>query len=545
MLTLPEWTPNLPGFLLVLAAVTALGLVAFVRRLSPFHGRGAFVGAFVALAWWCLAAAVENLVLGPADKLFWAEMAWPGIMATVLLWTAFLWSYCKGEERVRAWPTQAVLWGLPALTWGVALTNDFHHLMYVTATPMGDEPGAPLLYEHGLAFFLAIGVCYFLLLVCLIVLIDTFQKAPRAQRPHYLGLTAAMAVPWVSDLTYLTGLFMPFGFDPTPFSFIVTAVLLVWMIGRHRLLISVPVALRPLLDALPDAVMVLDPGDVIAEANRSAQALTGCSPLTGRRMRQALPVSVVAALDTLAAEGVADAVLDGEPPRHVEIRTRPLSLGNRPMGRVVILTDITCRKQVEQRLTEQLAANLALQQQLREQATRDSLTGLHNRHYLEEARPALLAGAKASGRPLSVVVLDLDHFKHFNDTWGHRAGDAVLRAIARFLIANVRQDDVVVRVGGEEILVLLPDTDPHDATVRVEHWREVFGATALRIDDQALHATFSAGVAAYPNDAPSWEAVIEAADAALYRSKDLGRNRVCRWHAPGPAVAPAQRAPIA
>ncbi|TMH35798.1 MAG: GGDEF domain-containing protein [Betaproteobacteria bacterium] len=168
-----------------------------------------------------------------------------------------------------------------------------------------------------------------------------------------------------------------------------------------------------------------------------------------------------------------------------------------------------------------------LREKLREQAMRDKLTGLYNRHYVEEWFGLELRRAQRHGRPLAAIMLDIDHFKRFNDSFGHEAGDLVLRELAGVLRRFARESDVACRYGGEEFLVLLPEC-PFDAALpRAERLREEIAKLELRYDDQPLGpVTVSLGVAAFPDHAKESEQLLRCADEALYLAKQSGRNRV-------------------
>lgn len=172
-------------------------------------------------------------------------------------------------------------------------------------------------------------------------------------------------------------------------------------------------------------------------------------------------------------------------------------------------------------------ANFRLQQSLREQSIRDPLTHLFNRRYLEEALNLELARANRSDTPLGLMMIDVDHFKRFNDTFGHDAGDAVLRAVGQVLPSQVRAGDIVCRYGGEEFTVILPGADLDLTLKRAEEIRQAVVGLTVRHQKQSLaHVTVSIGVAARPLHGATGEALLATADAALYRAKGSGRNRV-------------------
>jgi diguanylate cyclase (GGDEF)-like protein len=190
-----------------------------------------------------------------------------------------------------------------------------------------------------------------------------------------------------------------------------------------------------------------------------------------------------------------------------------------------------------------IVASLRLQESLRDQSIRDGLTGLFNRRYLEETLERELRRADRESLPLSVLVFDVDHFKSVNDTYGHEAGDEVLRTLAGLLQRNIRGGDVPCRFGGEEFVVILPGANLHVGHERAEHLRGTIAALRIATRAARLQVTVSVGVAMYSGDqAETGEDLLQAADRALYRAKQGGRNRV-ELAAPDSAGMPLLEAP--
>jgi diguanylate cyclase (GGDEF)-like protein len=166
--------------------------------------------------------------------------------------------------------------------------------------------------------------------------------------------------------------------------------------------------------------------------------------------------------------------------------------------------------------------------QLHRLSTSDFLTGLHNRGYFDERVREEVVRARRHRHPLAVAMVDVDRFKNFNDTYGHSAGDVALQSIARELRENLRTTDVVARYGGEELVVILPETGAEAAVRKLEQIREAVAEMTLELPRRTLRGvlTFSAGVAAMPDDGDEVNALIARADARLFAAKQAGRNRV-------------------
>jgi len=156
----------------------------------------------------------------------------------------------------------------------------------------------------------------------------------------------------------------------------------------------------------------------------------------------------------------------------------------------------------------------------------DGLTGIHNKRYLVEQLDRELSRATRHGRPLSLVICDIDHFKRVNDGFGHLAGDHVLKEVAQLAKSRLRPDDVIARYGGEEFAIILPETDVAGGVQIAEELRKMIATETFVFEDEEIDVTISCGVAQLD---PSWRSYdfVRAADERLYEAKRAGRNRVC------------------
>jgi diguanylate cyclase (GGDEF)-like protein len=195
-----------------------------------------------------------------------------------------------------------------------------------------------------------------------------------------------------------------------------------------------------------------------------------------------------------------------------------------------------------ERLIDQLSlslTNIELRERLENMALRDGLTGLYNRRFLDETLERDLSKLQRDRKSGAVMLLDVDHFKRFNDSHGHQAGDEALRRVGTALLASVRQSDVVCRYGGEEFLVFLPDCNTAEATAKAEKIRAAVSGTSMTMGERVIPSvTISIGLAMFPTHAQTRAPLIQMADRALYQAKAAGRNRVVVAGAE-PAVLPA------
>jgi diguanylate cyclase (GGDEF)-like protein len=195
--------------------------------------------------------------------------------------------------------------------------------------------------------------------------------------------------------------------------------------------------------------------------------------------------------------------------RSIECTSEPQRLGGRVVGRVWSFRDVTYQRRIEQ--------------ELRQIAFKDALTGLYNRRRAEETLAAEIERARRTDQPLSVAILDIDHFKRINDAHGHQAGDDVLKELARDVRKRLRATDAACRWGGEEFLLILPATDVAGAAKAIDQLRRYLGRERRSVPT----FTVSCGIAQYDGNARRADAMVSAADAKLYEAKASGRNRVC------------------
>ena len=204
---------------------------------------------------------------------------------------------------------------------------------------------------------------------------------------------------------------------------------------------------------------------------------------------------------------------------------------SKPFNKLELLTRVKSLLRIKQ-LHDQLNAKVIeleqAKERLRQLAITDGLTGLYNHRYLKEHLEQELYRAGRHSSEVSVIMIDIDHFKKYNDTYGHPAGDALLRMIARLLKENIRKIDIAARYGGEEFSLVLVETNKQAASVVAEKLRRLVQACKFQVAPNQLNGrvTISLGVATFPVDAANMDAIIEVADKRLYAAKQNGRNQV-------------------
>jgi diguanylate cyclase (GGDEF)-like protein/PAS domain S-box-containing protein len=283
--------------------------------------------------------------------------------------------------------------------------------------------------------------------------------------------------------------------------------------------------LKTIIYSSPLAILTLDPKDQITMWNPAAEEMFGwaddlvlgqANPTIPENKQEEYLALRQAALDGMAFSNIDTLRLKKDGKQFpVSLSVAPLrGQHNQVVGHMDIIADITERKR--------------LQEELRQQATTDVLTGTFNRRYFMELAAHELKRAARHQHPLAIAVMDLDHFKLINDTYGHAAGDQTLVHFTKICQKNIRDIDVFARLGGDEFVLLLPNTNGEQARDVVERIRLALIDQPIDLDGNPVRLTFSSGVAGltHAHSGENLDTVFNRADQALYQAKQTGRNRV-------------------
>jgi diguanylate cyclase (GGDEF)-like protein len=494
------------------------------RRDSSVYGVVFCMGAGVALV---------NLLSGlcllaPTRTSHWLSVSVLNVCQSVVVGAVACMALVLSDRAWRISRRTFVLLSIePAALLALTATNPWHHLLFADFTPLDDR-------------FVAVpGTLYWLNVLYVQALLWGTAARVLDIRRRATSLTQHTVCTRVL-LTNVPPLIAGFAASllPVPIGDLIPLGQAVTMIYIQLTLINtvprqVPVAHQQVFSAIADAVTVVDRTGRIIEVNPAAHALS-------HRLHPELPDDltglVMGGFDKfdLHENRTSDQILTDVSGSGIDLHLliNPLfDQQNACIGWALVARDITeanrGRRQAEEtavQLREQLRTVTALQANLAEQATRDELTGLHNRRYLVRILGREVPRT-TRGLPLSLALIDLDHFKDINDTFGHGAGDLVLINVAHLLASTVRQDDVVARYGGEEFVIVFRGASAATAWSRTDALRERLRRTPLQVDELSLSVTFSAGVAEL-SPGRSGEELLRAADAALYRAKRQGRDRV-------------------
>lgn len=291
--------------------------------------------------------------------------------------------------------------------------------------------------------------------------------------------------------------------------------------------------LQNMFDAMPDGILLINSELKIVQSNPRAYELLPELKIVGDRIQterlKEMSCPHYNIQQAFQRAGVRQhqctvKLPDGQT-RHVHSICAPVIEDGRVAYIVEVIRDITESVRLEHELEEKTAELIAANRTLSKIANTDSLTQVYNRHRFDDILTTEIKRYKRRKySALSLMMIDIDHFKQLNDRYGHLAGDAALREIASMLKEEMRGTDTMARFGGEEFVVVMPATDLAGAAHKAEALRRKTEATEFPGADTPIHMTVSIGVAVYASGSPS--GLINAADQALYRAKQAGRNKV-------------------
>lgn len=527
--------------ILVANAVAAMVLALLVSRRRNAQGSGSAVMLFMALALWTFAYAAITISSDMPAKIFWLKVENLGILSTPVFWFLFALRYSSKEKLWSKWYFQAALWIIPIISLAFLFSETWFSLYYQSIKPF-DENGGPLVIGRGPWYGIQLILSYGLLIAGLVLFTWHMFRMWGLYRRQVLFFLVGIIVPVGVNLFYQVGakaspqFYTPI--DLTPISLTLTAGFISIGVFGLRMFDLIPIARNVVFENIPEMVLVVDAYNRVLDINRTAEEWLRkpAKEIIGYDLMKTLGLWPGLAVHFQSTNDVREEInVPGVPPRTLELIISPLRNNNGELeGRVILARDISGRKSMEtelkntnQALKARIAEVDALRAKLQEQTIRDPLTGLYNRRHLAVVLDDEVVHTQKTASVLSITVIDLDYFKNFNDSYGHKGGDVVLLAFARFLTNRVHEDDTICRYGGEEFVIVMPNTSLESALEQVQNWINSLQTKTFEYKGKTLHQlTMSVGIAAYPVHGADGEAVLQAADQALYQSKANGRNQV-------------------
>jgi len=531
------------------ATLVSVGAAYFVwhRRAAP--GGVWLFAMLIAIIGWTFADALDVSATTLGGHLLWGKVSYLGSSTVAVFLLLFAVEYTNRAKWVTP-ATVVALFVVPVLSIVAVFTNDWHGLIWSGYSPVAGSN--IIVYHHAVLYWVKAAFIYGVAAAAAVVLVGFAMRTRQTYRYQAIAILTAVTLPLAGELIYdFTPGLLP-GLDTAAITLTLSGAILALTMWRLKLLDLVPVARETLVDGMSDGILVLDLKGRIVDINHAAAELVG----TPDARRIGHPVEEVTArwpglAEKLTSRGEAtgEVLLRSPGGRHVSLNVAPLrDAAGRCSGTLTVLRDITghfdteeALHRVNRELQERLREIEGLQTELREQAIRDPLTGLYNRRYLAETLERELARAMREGYPVSLVMADIDHFKNVNDTFGHAAGDLALRSLGSILRSDTRPGDIACRYGGEEFLLVMPNTDARTAAQRAEQLRRRVAESRVAWLGREVAITLSLGVASFPLYGATGDEVMAAADLALYAAKAAGRDRVALGGSDEPVTRSARR----
>jgi len=525
--------------LLIVSSLLSFGVafIAWRRRGAP--GAVMMTVSSLALALWSLCYGLMWLNTDFAAQLFWLNMMYLGAVI-VPLSTFILILQVMHKDH---WLTRNRILLLciePVLTLIAFWTNESHHLYHSTAVEEQIGPYSILHWTHGPLYWVNMVYSYSLLLVCIILLTRALVRAAPLFRSQTSALLVSVCIPWVGSFLSIFQLPLFKNLDTTPIALSLSGILIYHALFRQGMFDLLPTARSLLIEYLGDGLVVLDKRLHILNINPAAKRFLNVEgrAVTGKLASEIFPQWKDLLENIRYSDRELNFELQGriDPSRHFDLKATPLRNKRTISGYLILFRDISDRWESEQalRLTNQeLKTHIKeierLQRKLREQAIRDPMTGLYNRRFLKETLEKEIARAQRAAQQVVIIMLDADNFKQINDSRGHKAGDRALQSLARLIRSHIRHSDIGCRYGGEEFVIVMPNSTREAAFERAEHIRAEYLNLKILQHNSPKPASISVGIASYPEDGSNGDDVLDAADQAMYEVKAGGGNRT-RFH---------------
>ncbi|MET1031178.1 histidine kinase N-terminal 7TM domain-containing diguanylate cyclase [Domibacillus tundrae] len=490
-----------------------LGVYAFIKIRNAPGGKYFCAAAFLA-AFFAVAYAFELTSVSLESIMFWVAVEYLAIAflpASILLMCL---DYVG--RKPKKW-MYAVLFGIPVITIILHWTNPYHHLYYTavgmrsdTLHPVVKLEGGPWFWVH--SFFL-----YFCMLASVFILLLQLKKVSFRFQMQICLMVIGLLIPVGASLFYLNG--WSGGVDLGPVSicvsFLFQGVALLWF----QMFDVVPIARETVFESLEEGVIVLNKNDAVVDYNRAMKMVLPFLTVhtIGKPLKEVIGHNEQLGNIICNGQECDYQLIQSGGTLHFHIRFAVLqSKKSESIGKIITFINVTERVQMEEKLHKL--------------ASMDGLTGVLNRTFFLERAEAACRQVKEKGGSVSMIMFDIDHFKRVNDTFGHEAGDLVLKNIACTVQKKMRPNDLLARYGGEEFIIFLPHASLFEAHERAEEIRTAIADMITIAGGEPLNVTSSFGLSHTQIEADGTDSPIQTlmreADQALYAAKRNGRNCV-------------------
>lgn len=487
-----------------------LCIYVFIKRHTYFTVAHLFIAYIFTTTILCFSSASGLLATTLDQVKFWTNIQYVGIAFSPVLGLLFVLKYVNITLSTKV---KGGLFLIPTLTFIMVITNDWHHLHYrlleldpILGAPFVDQVEGPWYMVHGVFSFSC-------MMTAFLVACARWRETHATYKPQLLTLIIGQMIPIMVTFLYLINV-TPTGVDPVPMVLWLTSLLYWWAIKSSRLFSVMPVAKDIIFNNMSDGVVVLNSTKHLVEYNATfekmmpdvRQTMIGTSFTQIWHRITHTPSAFE--FTTSSHTQIIKLHLNNKEMIY-QIRILPLQHLQQETGYLMIFSDMT--------------EIMHLQMQLKHQVYHDELTQIYNRRAFFEKCSTLLAHAQNNQTPFTILLLDIDHFKYVNDTYGHHIGDEVIKHIVDQCLAILPDDALFARYGGEEFVVALNGYSNAESMNLAHVLREGIANAPYN----SLQVTISMGVALLHHERnETLQQLLNQADSALYTAKRLGRNHV-------------------
>ncbi|MFO7637249.1 MAG: diguanylate cyclase [Clostridia bacterium] len=506
---------NIITLYLFAAVLVTSFLVTYMlsRSRNAYMKAFAFLNFFISI--YLLGYMMEINTSGFEKMIFWNQIQYFAIPFVPTLWFLVAITYNKRRIR-RGYLLAAGLFLVPGITFLVRLTNAFHQLYYTSYEIIRLHGFELLEIGKGPFYYLHAAYALVMLIGATLVFMGEFRRSRSHNRRKTGLILIASCIPYVGLGLIVFAWGLP-ALDYTALLFPLTVGILVISIFRYDFLELRSLARETTFENSNDGMILMDPNGNIMDYNKAARDFF---LLAGKEMEPGSMDEIfrgghelLEALNDFSPREYTMALEEGA--RHFSITSTPM--GDRHAGLLKTIREITDRVRIEE--------------QLRYYATMDEMSGLYGRrHFMELAQQEYLR-AKRYKNSFCVILLDVDEFKFVNDSFGHAAGDVVIRELGTLIRSRFRNTDVLGRLGGEEFCILLPNSSAYISERIAEEFRRNVSSMKIFHERTFLSITVSVGLACFQEEDTSFEDILIRADKAMYEAKKAGKNRtviICR-----------------
>ena len=489
-----------------------VGVNTLLRRNTPTTT--AFAVIIFSASLWSFGFSAEVISTSLQGKIFWANIQFLGINALTFSWFVMVLYYTRQPRwTIHSLPVLSVM---PLATMLMIWSNSYHHLFRISPTLEFIDPTFSVLNSDYGIFFYAVYLpfSYLLYAISLFLLARFLIKSPPIYKRQRLILLASLILPLSVDALYILGITPISDFNFTPIAFSISGILISWNVFSFRFLDTTSLANDIVVSTMQVGVIVLDKQGRITDINPAAEEITSASlaQSIGVPLAQIFPDYVAFSKSDSAKEIEITLEREGEKHYYVARISFVFNKANHIVGRVITINNVS--------------ELVKLYKQVKEASMTDYLTGVLNRRAFIKKGKSEIARTLRHKKSLSIIMMDIDDFKLINDKLGHKYGDKALEKVAHLCRQQMRVTDEIARYGGDEFIILLPETSVEDAFNLAERiCCDVARSKCVTKSGKTCSISISLGVTEFDGK-ETLGSLLHRADQALYESKNAGKGQV-------------------